>query len=75
MRFHLNLRDDAEVIADTEGDEFVDLDAARIEARASVRELAIEDMRNGMPFHGWRVEIANDRGTVLDSIGLQLSEN
>jgi hypothetical protein len=75
MRYHLNLRDDAQVIADGEGEEFTTLDAARAGARASVRELVIEDLRNGKPPHGWRVEISNDRGAVLDSIGLQILEN
>ena len=75
MRYHLNLRDDVQLIADAEGEEFANLEAARAEARASVRELVIEDLRNGKPSHGWRVEISNDRGMVLDSIGLRFLEN
>lgn len=75
MLYHINIRDGAVVIPDEEGAEFATLGAARAEARASLQDLAGEDIRNGRPTHAWRVEIANSGGTVLDSIGLILFEN
>ena len=75
MLYHFNIRDGAAVIPDEEGAEFATLDSARAEARASLRDLAGEDIRNGRPAHAWRVEIANCHGTVLDSFGLIFFEN
>jgi hypothetical protein len=70
MRYHFHIRDGAAVIPDEEGSEFASLDAARAEAVASVRDLAIEDIRCGSAVRDWRVEISKRDGTVLDSIGL-----
>jgi hypothetical protein len=75
MRYHFNIRDGAAVIPDKEGSEFATLKAARAEARASVRDVAMEDIRNGGAAHAWSVEISNRDGTVLDSISLRFSEN
>jgi hypothetical protein len=75
MRYHFNIREGRQVIPDEEGSEFANLMAARVEARASVRDLASEDIRNGRPAHAWRVEIANCEGTVLDIVGVRYSEN
>jgi hypothetical protein len=75
MRYHFNIREGGEVIPDQEGSEFANLMAARAEARASVRDLASEDIRNGRPAHDWRVEIATCEGTVLDIVSLRYSEH
>ena len=75
MRYHFNIRDGAALIPDKEGSKFATLKAARAEARASVRDLAIEDIRSGGAARAWRVEISNHDGTVLDSISLDYSEN
>jgi hypothetical protein len=75
MRYHFNIRDGAAVIPDQEGSEFATLKAARAEARASVRDLAVEDIQNGRPLHAWQIDISDREGTVLDSIGLQFFEN
>lgn len=75
MHYHFNIRDGAEVIPDEEGAEFATLEAARAEARSSVRDLASEDIRNGRPAHAWQVEIISCEGTVLDSIGARFFEN
>jgi hypothetical protein len=74
MRYHFHIRDGAAVIADEEGSEFESLAAARAEAVASIRDLAIEDIRSGSAVRTWRVEISNRDGTVLTSIGLNFSE-
>jgi len=75
MRYHFNIREGTEVISDEEGSEFPNLMAARAEARASLRDLAGEDIRSGRPAHAWRVEIATHGGTVLHTVGARYSEN
>lgn len=73
MRFHFNLHSAEEAIPDEEGSELADLEAARREARATVRELAIEDMRNGMSPRAWRIQIADPTGTVIESVKLEVA--
>jgi hypothetical protein len=75
MRYHFNIRDAAGLISDDEGSEFADLNAARAEARASARDLAVDDLRCGVPVHPWRIEIADDDGMVLDSIHVTVTLN
>jgi hypothetical protein len=75
MRYHFNIRDAAGLIPDDEGSEFADLNAARAEARASARDLAVDDLRCGVPVHPWRIEIADDDGMVLDSIHVTVTLN
>jgi hypothetical protein len=75
MRYHFNIREGAAFIPDDEGAEFATLEAARAEARASVRDLASEDIRNGRPAHAWQVEITTSEGAVLESTGFRYFEN
>jgi len=75
MRYHLNVRDGAELIQNKEGGEFATLKAACAEARASVQDLATEDIRSGRPAHEWRVEIANRDGAVLGTVGVSFFAN
>ena len=77
MRYHFNVRDGCfwTVIPDREGSEFASLKAAGDQARATVRALAIEDIRNGNASGARRVEISNRDGAVLDSVNLNFSEN
>ena len=75
MRYHFHIREAADVIADEEGAEFASLKAARAEARASLRDLVMEDLKNGRPSRAWCVDISTHDGTVLDCISLQLLEN
>ena len=73
MRFYFNLRDEDGIIPDEEGSELADLEAARAEARASARELAIEDLRNGRPPRAWRIQISDPTGTVVESVKLEVA--
>src|ERR1700749_2823496 len=75
MRYHFNIRDDKGLIRDEEGDELATLEAARDEARASARDMMMDDLRCGRAVPERRIEIADDRGTVLDSIGLKVAFN
>ena len=74
MRYHFNVCESGQVILDKEGSECATLEAARIEARASLRDLAMEDIRNGAPAHAWRMDISTRDGGVLDSISFHVFE-
>ncbi|HYS46699.1 MAG TPA: hypothetical protein VEM35_09680, partial [Rhizomicrobium sp.] len=69
MRYHFNICDAAGIISDSEGDEFATLEAARDEARASMRDLMMDDLRGIGCVQERHIEITDHRGTVLDSIG------
>jgi hypothetical protein len=56
---------------DDEGGDFDDFAAAEREAVLSVRDLMIEALKNGEPVIGWRVEIADEDGKVLNSVPAQ----
>jgi hypothetical protein len=73
MRFHFNLHDPEGLIADAEGSEFADLESARLEALATARELAIEDLRNGRIPSAWRIQISDSNGAVLESVKLEVA--
>ena len=73
MRFHFNLHNAEESIPDDEGSDLANLEAARAEARATARELAIEDMRNGRSPRAWRIQISDPTGAVLESVKLELT--
>jgi len=73
MRFHFNLRGDEGLIPDKEGSDLADLEAARAEARATAKELAIEDMRNGKSHPALTVEIADPNGVVVESVRLDVA--
>jgi hypothetical protein len=73
MRYHLNIRDAAELIRDEEGGDFATLEAARAEARASVQDLVADDLRCGRPIPERRIEIADERGVVLASVALAVT--
>ena len=68
MRYHFNIRDAKGLITDEEGGEFNDLDSARVEARASARDMVIDHLRAGELAREQRIEITDDSGIVLDSV-------
>src|SRR5689334_13046872 len=73
MRFHFNLHDAQSLIPDEEGSEFADLEAARAEARATARELAMEDIRNDRLPHAWQVVISDPTGAMLESVMIEVA--
>jgi hypothetical protein len=73
MRYHFNLHDADGIILDEEGSEFASLEAARIEARAAAKELAMEDMRNDKLSHAWQVVITDPNGRVLESVMTEIA--
>ena len=69
-RFYFNIRDGSERIHDPEGSELSSLTAAKDEAVASARELAMERILAGK--NGDRhIEITDDKGRVLSVISLK----
>jgi hypothetical protein len=75
MRYHFNIRDAAGLIRDEEGDDFANLEAARAEARASVQDLVADDLRCGSPVPERHIEIADERGVVLDNVRVAVTAN
>jgi hypothetical protein len=73
MRFHFNLRNTEDSILDEEGSELADLEAARAEARATARKLAIEEMRTGRPPRAWLIQISDPTGTVIEAVELEVA--
>jgi hypothetical protein len=64
--FHLNyLRD---LIADPEGSELPDLEAAKTEARQGIRDIAAECLRARREFTLWSVRICNEQGHLLAEV-------
>ena len=66
MRYFIHILTDSERIADPEGAEFSSLDAARLEATQSARDLMAGELMAGrtVPL-GWRVQIADKYETIL----------
>jgi hypothetical protein len=67
MLFYFHVRDFNGRISDPEGSELPDMDAARTEARASARDLAIEDLRCGQAVADRCIEIM-EGGAVIESL-------
>ena len=69
MRYHMNVRNATGLIVDEEGADFPNLKAARVEARACAIELLVDDLRGGGPVREQRIEISDDNGAKVASIG------
>lgn len=67
-RYFFHIRNNEEIVPDDEGANFDDYEAARGEAVASARDLAINAIRLGEHVSGWKIEIADEKGKVLDRI-------
>ena len=65
MRYFIHIVTDGERIRDPEGAEFADLEAARLEASQSSRDIMAGELVAGRPVPlGWRAQIADADGTV-----------
>lgn len=67
-RFYLHIRDGGRLIADPDGSDLPDLDAARAEALASAREILAEKVKVGGVLNGQRIEITDAAGAVLATV-------
>jgi hypothetical protein len=68
-RYFFHIRQGEDLIPDDEGAEFEDLEAARVEAAHSCRDLAVQEIRRGgSPVMFCTVEIWDESGKLLDTI-------
>jgi hypothetical protein len=67
--FHLNYTDD--LVVDTEGLEFADLESATVAAVQSIHELAAEDLREGKEFDVLSVRVCDADGNTLEEVSAQ----
>lgn len=69
-RFYFNLTNGEDVIRDDEGILVTDIQAALTYAMEVVQELRAEDPLATAEWKGWRLEIADDTGQVIERISL-----
>jgi hypothetical protein len=73
VRYYLHIGSSSGVILDEEGGDYSDLEAARAEARASVRDLVADDLRSGKATAARHIEITDEHGAALDRVGLTVT--
>ena len=67
-RYHLNLFNGDGAAPDEEGQDLIDLTAARAEAIRGIRSLLADELLRGSIALGGRIEIADGGGLVLQTI-------
>jgi hypothetical protein len=65
--FHI-LHEGVPPIPDDEGGMFEDIEAAKCEALASVRDMVSHAVKWGSNVHGIGIQIADENGSILDTI-------
>jgi hypothetical protein len=68
--FHLDTVRTDDRCNDDEGDDFVNLSAATIEAVLALRELLGAQLRHGKPLTEKSMEITDDNGEVVGRVGI-----
>src|SRR5689334_866717 len=69
MRYYLHILTDKGLISDPDGEEFPDIDAARVEAEHSARALMASELAAGRSLSpSWCIQIANARGVVITNL-------
>ena len=69
-RYYFNLTDGDEVIRDEDGIEAPDVRTALIHAFEAIAELGQEDASALSDLQGWRLEIIDDAGNLVQSLPL-----
>ncbi len=69
-RFHVHLNNGEDVIRDEEGILVSDIDAALIAAMEVIQELRAEDAVSAAEWQGWRLDITDEAGRVIESLSL-----
>jgi hypothetical protein len=69
-RFYFHLNNGEDVIRDEEGTLVSDIDAALIAAMEVIQELRAEDAVSAAEWQGWRLEIMDEAGRVIESLSL-----
>ncbi|HEX3674652.1 MAG TPA: hypothetical protein VHU87_10295 [Rhizomicrobium sp.] len=70
-RYYFHIREGGNLVEDEEGAEVPDLEAAKSEARASARDLAIDEIRNERRVNGRVIEVADGYGKTLATIAIR----
>jgi hypothetical protein len=70
MRCYFHLVNCHDAIRDTDGLEITDLDQAHAQALETIQGLAQEDEEAAATWAGWRLNVCDQSGAVLFSIGL-----
>lgn len=66
--YYFHLRDGPYFVPDETGMDLAGLAEARLEACQSARDILAEQLRHGEPLDGQRIEIADDRGQIVDVV-------
>ena len=69
-RYYFNLTDGDEVIRDEDGLEVPDVRMALIHAFEAIEELRHEDASPSSEWHGWRLDIVDGSGNLIQSLPL-----
>lgn len=67
----LNYREDDVLFNDAEGRDYTSLDAARGDAVRGARDIIAEQIRQGEPIDGARIEITDAQGDILAIVFLR----
>ena len=70
-RYFFNIRDDAGVTQDREGEEFCDRDAAMHEAELAAREVAADAIRRGLPVPNRHIEVMDKDGKLAGTCDMR----
>lgn len=73
VRYYFNLTDGELVIRDEDGVEVPDIQAAVIYAMEVIEELRAEDPSNSETWAGWRLEIVDTQGRMVQCVELDKS--
>jgi hypothetical protein len=71
VRYYFHIRDGSEAVCDEEGMEFSSIEEARIEARASARDLLMEDLRCEKSGDGRTLEISDKFGSIIEIMNVR----
>jgi hypothetical protein len=67
-RYFFHIRSSDGIIQDPDGTELPDIDAARMEAELSARDLLADLLRQGIRLDGQMFEISDSDGKVLETL-------
>jgi hypothetical protein len=66
-----NLRQDGQLVEDTEGSDFADLADAKREAEKALYEMLGEDVKHERPLIPRAIDIVSENGTVMASVEIE----
>ena len=69
-RFYFHLNNGEDMIRDEDGILVSDADAALIAAMEVIQDFRAEDAVSAAEWQGWRLEITNEAGRVIESLSL-----